>query len=93
MMMSCLLRVKVHALWVQRSELLYPVVLSWFSSKLLMTSSLRTAILRSSKEWPGLLKWPATPVFDVIVMSVEADVEGVLCLPTYRLRHFLHSIK
>ena len=41
-------------------------------------------IVRSSRRWPGVLKWAATGFsvrrFFVTSMSIEANVEGVLCL-------------
>ena len=61
MMMSCSLRVEVHALWVQRSKLLYPVALPSSSQAFAKTShDFKDCDLRSSREWTGLLKWPAT---------------------------------
>ena len=38
MITSCSLRIKVHALWVQRSELLYPVALLSSSQAFVKTS-------------------------------------------------------
>ena len=61
-----------------------------------MTS--RTGILRLSREWPGLLKWPATGFsVRVCVMSFRSPLRwmwrGFCVSPTYCFRHFLHSIK
>ena len=50
-----------------------------------------TKMLRSSREWPVLLKWAAIywlrcpPECDVITMAIQVDIEGILCLS-----HVLH---
>ena len=91
MMTSCLLCVKVHALWVQRSELFYPVAFPSSSQ----------AFVKASHDFkdcnPEIIQgmfcvvemasycFLCPPVCDVIAMSVKADVEGVLCLPNVLL--------
>ena len=99
MMISCLLRVKVHALCVQRSELLYPVALPSSSQVFVKAShnfkdcnpeivqGVAKAVQMASYWFLCLL------VFDVIAMSNEAVLEGVCVSPMYCLWHFLHLIK
>ena len=86
-MTSCLLRVKVHALCVQRSELLHPVAIPSSSQVFVKASH---DFKDYNPEFVQGVAWAVEmasywslclPVFDVIAMYVEADVEGVLCLP------------
>ena len=95
MMTTCLLLVEVHALWVQRSELLYPVALPSSQAFIKTSHDFKgTAILRSSRKWPGLLKWPATD-FSVrlCVMSFRCPLRQMctgFCVtvsPTYCFWH------
>ena len=99
MMTSCLLRVKVHALWVQRSELVYPVAFPSFSQAFVKASH---DFKDCNPEIVQGMAWAVEvasywflcpPVCDVIAMSVEADVDGVCVSPTYCFRYLLHSIK
>ena len=91
MMISCLLRVKVHALCVQRSELLYPVAIPSSSQVFVKAShnfkdcnpEIVQGVARAVEMASYWFLCP--PVFDVIAMSIEADVEGVLCLPNVLL--------
>ena len=63
-MMSCSLRVEVHALWVQRSELLYPVALSigcylkhlimYHDGKFAKHPRLRYIALNTDMQWRAL---------------------------------------
>ena len=85
MMMSCLLHVEAHALWVQRSKLLYPVALPSFSRAFNASHDFKdcdheivqgvACAVEMACYW-----FLCPPMSDVIVMSVEADVEGVHCL-------------
>ena len=88
MMTSCLLRVKVHALWVQRSELFYPVAFLSSSQAFIKASydfkDCNPEIVQGMA-WAVEMASYCPPVCDVIAMSVEADVEGVLCLPNILL--------
>ena len=83
MMTSRLLCVKVHALWVQRSELFYPV--DFPSSSQAFTKASHDFKDCNSKIFQGLA-WAVEmasywflcpPVCDVVAMSIEADADGV----------------
>ena len=83
MMMSCLLRVKIHALWVQRSELYYPVAFP--SSQAVVKAFHDFKDPEINQGWPGLLIWPATG-FSVrlCVMSLRCPLRPMwrdFCLP------------
>ena len=99
-MTLCLLCIKVHTLWVQRSELLYPVAIPSYSQVFVKAShdfkdcnpEIVQGVARAVQMASCWFLCP--PVFDVIAMSNEADVEGVLCLPSVLIMALpIHSIK
>ena len=81
MMVSCLICIQCSS--PLSAEILAALSISSpvrFSSELLIT--LRTAILRSFKEWPEMAShwFLCPPVCDIIATFNEANVAGVLCL-------------
>ena len=89
----------VHVLWVQRSELFCPVAFPSSQAFVKASHDLKDCNpeIVQGMAWAVEMAsyWFLCPlVYDVIVMSVEADVEGVLYLPNvYCFWHFLHSIE
>ena len=105
MMTSCLLRVKVHALWVQKSELFYPVAFP-SSSQIFVKAS--HDFKDCNPEIVQGMAWAVEmarywflcpPVCDVAMLCVMLRCplkriwRGFCVSPTYCFRHFLHSIK
>ena len=97
MMVSCLICIQCSS--PLSAEILAALSISSpvrFSSELLIT--LRTAILRSFKEWPELLKWPATGFsVHLCVISLRHSMRQMWRVfsvsPMYCFQYFLHSIE
>ena len=81
-----LLRVKVHALWVQRSELFYPVAFPSSSQTFVKASQdfkdCNPEIVQGMAWVVEIISYwfLCAPVCDVVALSIKADVEGFLCL-------------